>query len=430
MVSYDFPPSSVGIWRTLKFCRYLPEFGWRASVLTVLPVRSPREDEGPLAELPEGTEVRRTESLDPQRLAWVLARRRIVRGKGTAPGQPPVTGGRLRGVFEFLRSWVFMPDDRVGWMPFALRAGRRWLREAQFDAIYTTSTPHTAHLVGEKLSRESGLPMLADFRDIWVGNYLTYRPATAWHDRRQHALEARVVRHAGRVVSATGPITEDFIERYPAEPREKFLTITNGFDDVDFPPGAPEHDPSVYTVAYAGTLFGATSPVPFLRAVRLLLRQRPEWRRVLRLRFLGAMIEPYRETIRRAGLEDITTVEPYLPHSEALRAMQAADLLLLIVADRPGSHIMLTQKVFEYAAARRPVLGLVPEGAARDFLEEIGEGYLAPPEDVRAIAGRLDRALTHWREHGREVLPPNPRLARYHRRELTARLAEALEQLG
>ena len=427
MVSYDFPPSSIGIWRTLKFCRYLPEFGWQPAVLTVRPVRSPRQDEGPLSELPEGTEVRRTGSADPHRLAWLLGRK----GSGGAGGSGgPATSATWRPVFEFLRSWVFIPDDRIGWMPFAVREGRGWLREQKFDAVYTTSTPHTAHLVGERLAREAGLPLLADFRDVWVGNYLTYRPATAWQDRRQRALEARVVRRAGRVVSATEPITQDFIERYSAEPRGKFLTITNGFDDSDFVPDGAHHDPSVYTITYAGTLFGATSPVPFLRAVRLLLRQRPEWREVLRLRFLGSMIEPYRETIRKFGLGDITRVEPYLPHSEALRAMQAADMLLLIVADQPGSHIMLTQKVFEYAAARRPVLGLVPEGAARDFLSEIGEGRIAPPSAIRHIAREIDIALTRWREHGREVLPPNPRLAKYHRRELTRRLAEALEGLG
>lgn len=432
IVSYDFPPSSIGIWRTIKFCRYMGAFGWRPYILTVKPVRSPRHDEAPLAELPPGTEIRRTESLDQNRVAWLASRAmaRFRKGGSSAGGTGaamPATHAGFRRVMDVLRAWLLIPDDRCGWRPFAVRAGRRWMREERFDAVYTTSFPSTAHVVGERLAREFRVPLIADFRDIWIGSYYFYKPATALHDRIQRRMERRVVARAAAVISATGPITDDFLERYPDQPGEKFHTITNGFDPGDFDFSAAQPDSSVYTITYAGTLYGSTSPAVFFRAVRMLLRAEPRWKRVLRLRFIGAMIEPYRAMIQRYGLGEITRVDNYLAHGEALRAMAEADALLLLVADTPGSHIMLTQKVFEYAAARRPIIGLVPDGAARDFLLDIDEGPILDAGDVRGTARALRRMLRAWQKNGRQQLPENPRLAAYERRRLTEDLCRVLD---
>lgn len=431
IVSYDFPPSSIGIWRTLKFCRYMPEFGWRPGVLTVKSVRAPRWDRGPLRELPPGTPIRRTESLDANRLAHVasglLRRRRPARG-GSAPAETrPAVFSPGRRLLDIARRWILVPDDRLPWYPFALAEGRRWLRQTPFDAVYTTSFPNTSHLVGARLAREFRLPLVADFRDIWVGNYYFYQPATRCHDRLQRRLEASVVSTATAVVSATGPITADFLERYPKQPEAKFHTITNGFDPGDFDFAAARPDPTVYTITYAGTMYGSTSPRRFFEAVRSLLDRRPELRDVLRLRFIGTMLEEYAAMIDEFGVAAITRRDPYLAHGEALAAMAEADLLLLLVAPVEGAHIMLTQKVFEYAAARRPILGIVPRGAAHDFLMDLGEGPLCDARDTAAIAAAIGSELDRWLREGRRVLPDNPWLARFERRALTARLCTILD---
>ena len=44
---------------------------------------------------------------------------------------------------------------------------------------------------------------------------------------------------------------------------------------------------------------------------------------------------------------------------------------------------MLSGKVFEYLAAERPILAVVPpDGAAADLIREVGTGVVAAPEDV------------------------------------------------
>jgi glycosyltransferase involved in cell wall biosynthesis len=435
MICYDFPPSSLGIWRTLKYCRYMGEFGWEPAILTVKPTRSPRSDYGPLKELPPGTPVRRTEALEPNRLAQVasdLKARFVSRPAGDVRTTPTgkASNSRLRAVMDVFRQWVLIPDERIGWYPFAMAAGNRWLREERFDAVYTTSFPSTSHVIGTELARRHRLPLLTDFRDIWIGNYVFYTPATPLHDRLQRKLERRVISTSSCVVSATRQITDDFLARHLDQPVEKFVTITNGFDEEDFQLDGAKPDRAHFTITYAGTMYGSTSPRWFLEAVAQVLAERPEWRNVLRLRFVGSMIEPFRQMITTSGLDDISSVEPYLEHGEALRVMAEADALLLIVARQPGSHIMLTQKVFEYAAARRPILGLVPDGAAKDFLLEIREGEIVPPDETAPVADALRRMLSRWESEGREELPPNPALEAYRRRNLTQRLCAELDRIA
>ena len=48
MISYYWPPSGgPGVQRILKFCKYLPDFGWEPIVLTVKHGEFPSIDEKP-----------------------------------------------------------------------------------------------------------------------------------------------------------------------------------------------------------------------------------------------------------------------------------------------------------------------------------------------------------------------------------------------
>ncbi|HMX62365.1 MAG TPA: glycosyltransferase [Candidatus Sumerlaeota bacterium] len=435
IICYDFPPSSIGIWRTLKFCHYMNEFGWHPSILTVKPAPSSRWDDAPLGELPPNTRIRRAGALEPARVSHLLreAKRAILGSparKEGRQGPPRNTNSLLRDAMEFLRRWVLIPDERIGWLPFAYAKACRWLREEKFDAVYTTSFPATAHVVGAMLAKKFGVPLLTDFRDIWIGNYVFYHPATKFHARLQRRLEAFAISRASSVVSATSQITDDFLSRYLGEPAEKFTTITNGFDDRDFQFPEVTADADHFTISYVGTMYGATSPQWFFEAVQQVLTENPRWNDKLRIRFVGSMVEPYRSLIRKYRLSHVVRVDDYVAHDEALRIMAEADALLLIVASVPGSHIMLTQKVFEYAAARRPILGLIPDGAARDFLSELNEGCIVPPDETKPIADALRRMLKAWEVAGRERLGANPVLAKYHRRALTERLCAELDRIA
>jgi hypothetical protein len=73
--------------------------------------------------------------------------------------------------------------------------------------------------------------------------------------------------------------------------------------------------------------------------------------------------------------------------------MEEADgLVLLIGTDNPGLRMYTSGKIYQYMAARRPILALVPpDGEAATLVHRHKLGVVAPPDDPRAITEALVR---------------------------------------
>src|SRR5260221_14425404 len=73
-VAFHYPPeaSSSGVLRTLKYTRYLREFGWRVSVVTLDPAAYSVLDPGLEQEIPSGTRLLRTRFLNTKRRLSIL----------------------------------------------------------------------------------------------------------------------------------------------------------------------------------------------------------------------------------------------------------------------------------------------------------------------------------------------------------------------
>ena len=202
VVAYYFPPAGgPGVQRVLKLVKYLGRFGVQPSVLTVDDGSFPHQDAALGADIPPGTEVRRAPALDPLRL---YARLKSGKGETAVPvgslGEATSWGERAA---RFARANMFLPDARVGWVPYAARAARRWVDEAAaagdpFGAVLTSGPPHSAHLVGLALKRaRPALRWVADFRDPWTGiNYYDELPMTAAARALDRQMERLVLRHA------------------------------------------------------------------------------------------------------------------------------------------------------------------------------------------------------------------------------------------
>jgi glycosyltransferase involved in cell wall biosynthesis len=67
-------------------------------------------------------------------------------------------------------------------------------------------------------------------------------------------------------------------------------------------------------------------------------------------------------------------------------------VLLLLVPDAGGrGRGVLSGKVFEYLAAGRPILAVVPpDGAAADLVRETGAGIVVAPDDGAGIRAALE----------------------------------------
>src|SRR6185369_13567041 len=90
----------------------------------------------------------------------------------------------------------------------------------------------TNHIVGFVLSRLTGLPWTAHFRDPWVtGARETPTNNSSWANKW---LERMVVTRATAVVSVTEEHSAAFRRAYPSLHGGKFVTVPNGYDNEEW----------------------------------------------------------------------------------------------------------------------------------------------------------------------------------------------------
>ena len=284
LIAYHFPPDAeVGAIRPQKLVKYLPECGWDPLVLTVDPRHHAAHDPARSRDV-TGARVWRTgEVPNPRTLAVSFrnALRRYLR-HGPPDSQLPilpfdVKNAEASGPRDRLRrlilSLCWLPDANLGWLFPALRTGLVIIRRERPRVILTTSPPPTAHLVGLWLSRLTGVPWVADFRDPWAGDAAKPRfvrsPLSDALDRR---MERTVIRAASAVLVTTDRLGARLMERYPEVDPRKFTTLSNGFDPEDFAT-VPVPTPSPnFLVTHVGSLYHRRSPVAFLQAAAALVR--------------------------------------------------------------------------------------------------------------------------------------------------------------
>ncbi|HEX9951069.1 MAG TPA: glycosyltransferase, partial [Rubricoccaceae bacterium] len=324
VVTYYFPPSGgAGVQRPTKWVKYLGASGVEPSVLTVRAGAYPALDPSLARDVPAGMTVVRTAAPDP----FGLYGRMTGRSRGEAVAARTGTVGQSASLPERTARWaranLFVPDARVGWVPFAARAARQMHTAHPFDAVLTTGPPHSAHLVGRALARRTGLPWIADLRDPWTDIHYTGALGRSRAAMRLDArLEASVLREATALVTVTAPLRDAFEERAG----RPVALVRNGFDPADFdgpPPvlGAPEP----FGMLYAGTLYDV--PTGLLKALARLRREGLD----VPLRVVGAVPEILGAETARLGIDDLIRTEPPLPHDAAVAAMRAAGVLLLTV---------------------------------------------------------------------------------------------------
>lgn len=396
MLAYFFPPlGGAGVQRTLKFVKYLPEYGWDPTVVTVRWSRYPARDPALMAEVPNGVRVLRAPELPlTPYLAMALTKLGLHR---TRP----------------LVSW---PDLAQGWLPTALALALREIRRSRPDVLYTTSAPYSAHLAGLALHRLTGVPWVADFRDEWAANP-HLRSIPSWLKALSRRCERAVVARA-RVV-----VVDDYFEIAGAAADDR-ATIPNGVDADDLeglPSSAP--DGERFRLTHVGTLYGDQDCAPVLTALRRLVEEGLLDPDQLELRVVGNVFLPN-------GALDLpieVTFSGYVSHREALAEMRRATALLLYVA---ASSRAPSGKLYEYLSSERPILCVArSENLAHKLVAEWGAGACAAPDDSAAVERGLLDLYRRWQE-GRldEVSGTRERtLERFCRRALTGRLAGVLD---
>ncbi len=408
IIAYYFPPMGLsGVQRTLKFAKYLPQFGWAPTVLTVTPTGYYAQDYTMLDEIhSEAIEIVRVGSLDPNR---------FFRKKGVV--KLPSEGWRK--TLTFISDTFFIPDNKIGWRRKALRTARQLHESKNFDVIFATAPPFTDFLIGMELAEEVKKPLVIDYRDAWHEYPYKYYP-TPLHRWINYRLEKKVLRAASRILTTNRKVKELILKRFKFLGYHDVTILPQGFDPEDFSVRSvtPRNDTKM-KITHAGVFYGDRTPKYFLLALKKLLAERPALKNRVEAVFVGHLQDEHAASVQRLGLEANVTLMGYLDHGHCVHQLLHSDVLWLMVDNETQSP----GKVYEYLGAKKPILACVPDGFIRQTLEEAGGCIITDPTDVDGIARALGTLFDQY-ERKELPVPHDEVVEKYNRIELTRDLSK------
>jgi len=385
-VSYFFPPlGGPGVQRSVKFCKYLPKYGWNPIILTVKNVSYIAYDESLLEEVPHCV-IYRTGSCDIMRLLY-LYEKLLKRD----PTQSIYTHASSKKK-QFLRD-IFPIDSKIGWISFAVRTGNKIIKKNKIDQIFSSVGPYSDAIIGYILSKKWNIPLIVDYRDLFVGSP-DQSYFSQWHRRFAEKWENKVLDRAEKVIINTYRAKQRIQKLYPMINQEKFTVIYNGYDREDFLVHAARKETAEVSFTYTGGFYGERTPEFLIQAI-IELNNAHALPQNVRFNFIGNYSKEILLILQKKQLNNLIRVKPQISHADAIKEMLKSDALMLFISHK-DSEIVIPAKLFEYLAAKRPILAMCPlDGEAASLILHYRAGIVCETRDVKAIKDAIQFIINH-----------------------------------
>lgn len=433
--AYVFPPDAgSGTYRTLYFANHWARQGDAVTIVTVKEqcfLATALVDQNLCKEVHPSIRVVRASAKRPlQRLLAVNSafRRKSPRAQAvdsgieiSQPKNPAPPHGLFRQMKDAITDLLSCPDEHIGWVPDAVRNGYRATRATAVDCIYATGGPWSCLFAAALLHKITKIPLVLDFRDPWVSNP-NMIGKSALSRYIENKMESMCVNSSRIVVANTEELRLNFIMRYANLDPGRFVTITNGFEDM---PRETDSTAEQFTLVHAGALYQSRNPLNFLKAVVEIVRDGVIPAKTFRVQLVGGVSidDPAVESeLRTKIIRDVLEIIPRVSHEDAIQYQKRASALLLV---QTGFPLQVPRKLYEYISLARPILAIAEhDSATARMVNELRLGYVTH-DNINAIKKAIVMLYENWKT-GNKLSLDEEKLRAYHNKELSGQLRDIM----
>lgn len=399
IIAYNFPPAGgAGVQRTTKFCKYLMNYGWEPSVITASADSYEIKDVSLLKDIGAVSNIERIAYKD-----FNSYRKK--------------NGTKLwNNLISALNVVFAVPDTKIFWNKKVVDRLKTLLIEQSFDIVYISCAPFSTALLVEKIKKIKKIPVVVDFRDEWSDDpSVKWLPGYRLINRR---LERHVFDSADGIITVSQPILDDFI--YNNNYRKKSAVIMNGFDLEDVILTEESLDEDVLVLTYIGSFSNVRNPNDLILAIDTLISKKKIKETDIKLVLVGNH-EDYK------NYKSYITVTGYVSHDKVAAYMQESDLMVVIIPKMQWRGP--SGKIFECIGSGKPVLGILPDGVAKDIILETNSGVVCEIGNVSNIEAIILDLVKRKREKTLHYEIKTDSVRRYTREALTKDLANFFEEI-
>jgi len=297
-------------------------------------------------------------------------------------------------IFKVGQKLIF-PDKGMFWFPKV----KAYLKENKAlinntDIIISTSPGVTNHRIAKYIKRKNKKSQwLADFRDF---NYVEH-----WEDKNSFKaflhkkLELSIIKEATHLSFVTQTMYTAYQKFYPKF-RAKMHYIYNGFDKQDFYTKAvPVTNTNTLNFFYAGSFYnGLRSPFPLMQLLDRALQENVLSQKEIVIQIAGNLDEEMRSEMTKYKSYPCVVFLGRITRVEVIEYMSKAIFLWLIVANIKSHYQTVPIKLFEYIAARRPIINFAPnQSESSQIIKENKLGY-----NFETINFNLDESYSEFKK--------------------------------
>lgn len=419
LISYFFDQDQgIGSMRSQGLAKYLSKFGWDLTIITAKkPSSFPYVD---IIEVPFESKIYKWK----KKFGFNL--NRSVKDNLADKG---ITGSNKykKNIINFslhLFEEVFMyPDEQNGWDKAVLRSINDLLENETFDAVISTSLPLTSHIIAFEIKKKYNIPWIADLRDLWSQNH--YYNFSTFRKVIDNRLELKTLSAANALTTTSSLLAKKLTQLHK---RSDIYAIPNGFD----PDITNENLPltNKLTITYTGLLYnGKRDPSPLFKVLRDLNDEKE-----IDLNDFSIDLYVYdeiwlRDEIRKYGLEEYVKIHGLIPRQKVLKKQWRSQLLLLLMWDNPNEVGIIPGKVFEYLAAKRPILSFGPQNSLiKELIEFTNSGSYV--SNYLSIKEAIKRYYHEFKLNGEiEYKGIDNKIDKYSQIEMAKKFAEVLNSV-
>jgi glycosyltransferase involved in cell wall biosynthesis len=419
IITYYWPPAGgSGVQRWLKFTKYLPKYSWQPIIYTPENPYFEVKDQALLNDIPAEAKIWKSPIWEPYALKDKLF------GKGSESQSAGVITNKKslkNKVLNWVRGNVFIPDPKIYWVKPSVKVLLKKILEEDIHHIITTGPPHSMHLIGLGLKKAMpNLKWIADFRDPWSElDLLNEFQLNNSSMKKQKDLEREVLQTA----DVTLTVSETWVKDLKRLGGNRVELITNGYDADDFELKPKTNDK--FIIGHYGLLNHLRNPKYLWKSLNSLCEENTEFNGRLEIHLSGNIdAEVITEIESYSCLKGKVKQLGYLSHAQVLEQYNQADVLLLLLFNSKSGIGNYPGKIFEYFAARKPILAFGPiRSDAERLIEKTNTGmyFSYEKEDIEYNILQLFTKTSIYSQY--------PDLEGYSREKITIDLANLLNTL-
>ncbi len=351
-ITYFWPPSGkASLHWPLKMIKYLPDFEWEPTVLTVNEDTFYQKDETLLKEISPRLKVIKTGTIEPFNIYRKLLGKRKDEPLVASESMSQTKKSFNHQLSLWIRMNIFVPDARAGWFFPCVKEGKKLLSKNKADTIISIGPPHTAHLLGRRLGSIFKIPHIPVFIDPWadIVYYKDFNRSRLTQSLDKY-METNVINKAKEIVFITETMKKDYIKKYPGI-RDKSHVLYWGYNEDDFSEIEKKisgYETDEELITHAGNLYDYNNPVLFWEYLKSEISNG----RNIKIKFIGTISPKINEMLQKTGISKNVEYLGFLPYSEMLEELLKSDILLMMVNEKrhvPG-------KLFEYLRTGKPII--------------------------------------------------------------------------